>query len=133
MRREVMLGGAVVVLLAIAAWGYVTMTSSRSGSVTVAAVGEAPRSGDDAGYTVRYTNAGSHDVTNPQFQTVLRAGEQDWMCQGYQDPSTGDAVLGKDAEAHPLTIPAGQTLDATIYCRIPADVALTSPEVLQRP
>ena len=133
MRRELVLGGALVVLLAIVVWGYVARSGSRGGAVTVEAVGEAPRSGDDAGYTVSYTNGGTQEASNPQFQTVIRTGEQDWMCQGYQDLATGDAVLNKDAEARPLVIPAGQNLQATIYCRIPADVSLASAEVLQRP
>lgn len=133
MRREFMLGGAAIVLLAVVVWGYVAMSGSRGGSVTVEAVAEAPRSGDDAGYTVRYTNAGSQEVTNPQFQTVIRTGEQDWMCQGYQDSATSDAVLEKDAEARPLAIPAGQSLQVTIYCRIPADISLEAAQVLQRP
>ena len=133
MRRLLMAGGAIVVLLAIIAWGYVTMSGSRGGSVTLEAVGPAPRQGDDAGYTVRYTNASGSAVNNPQFQTVIRTGEQDWTCQGYQDPTTDDDVLGTDPETQPLTIPANQDLQVTIYCRIPADVSLESAQVLQRP
>jgi hypothetical protein len=96
-------------------------------------VGPAARAGDDAGYTVRYTNASSQAVTNPQFRTVIRIGEQDWMCQGYQDPTSGNDLVGTAAETTPLTIPANQDLQVTIYCRIPADVTLDSAQVIQRP
>ena len=122
-----------MVLLAIIVWGYMAMSGTRAGTLTLDAIGPAARVGDDAGYTVRYTNTASQQATNPQFQTVIRTGEQDWMCQGYLDPATGNAVLGKDAEARPLMIPPKQDLQATIYCRIPADVSLSSAEVMQRP
>jgi hypothetical protein len=131
--RRLLVAGAAIVLLAIVAVGYVSMSGSRGGSITVAGVGAAPRSGDDAGYTVRYTNASGQAVTNPQFHTVIRVGEQDFLCYGYQDPATGDALLSADAESHPLTVPANQDLQAVIYCKIPADVALDSAQVLQRP
>ena len=120
-------------LLAIVVRGYVNMSGNRGGSVTVAAVGPAPRVGDDAGYTVRYTNPSDQAVTNPQFQTVIRMGEQDFLCYGYQDPTTGDALVSSQAESQPLTIPAKQDLQVVIYCKIPADVVLDSAQVLQRP
>jgi hypothetical protein len=128
-----MAGGAIVVLLAIIIWGYVAMSGSQQGSLTVEGIGTAPRVGDDAGYTVRYTNASTQAATNPQFHTVIRVGEQDFLCYGYQDSETGGPVLQKDAETHPLTVPAKQDLQATVYCKIPADVSLTSAQVLQRP
>lgn len=133
MRRVLMAGGAIVVLLAIIAWSVVARSGSDGSAVTVEAIGPAPRVGDDAGYTVRYTNPSGQAVTNPQFRTVLRLGEQDWTCQGYHDPATGNDVLGTDAETQPLSLPARQDLQVTIYCRIPADVALDSAQILQRP
>ena len=133
MRRLLMAGGAIVLLLAIVVWGYVSMSGSRGGSITVAGVGSAPRVGDDAGYTVRYTNASDQAVTNPEFQTVIRMGEQDFLCYGYQDPATGDNLVGSAAESRPLTIPARQDLQVIIYCKIPADFSLESAQVLQRP
>lgn len=133
MRRMLLAGGAIVVLLAIIVWGYVAMSGSPQGSLTVAGVGAAPRAGDDAGYTVRYTNAAGQAATNPQFHTVIRVGEQDFLCYGYQDPTSGDDIQGSAAESHPLTIPAKQDLQAVIYCKIPADVSLTSAQVIQRP
>lgn len=120
-------------LLAIVVWGYVSMSGGGGGTITVAGVGSAPRVGDDAGYTVRYTNATDQAVTNPEFQTVIRIGEQDFLCYGYQDPATGDDLVDTAAESHPLTIPAKQDLQVIIYCKIPADVALDSAQVLQRP
>lgn len=131
--RRLLMGGAIVVLLAIIVLGYVAKSGSQGGSVTVEGVGPAPRVGDDAGYTVRYTNAANQAATNPQFHTVLREGEQDFLCYGYQDPTTGDDVVGNDAESRPLTIPARQGLQAIIYCKIPADVSLDSVQVIQRP
>jgi hypothetical protein len=133
MRRMLMAGGAIVVLLAIIVWGYVAMSGSQQDSLTVAGVGPAPRAGDDAGYTVRYTNASAQAATNPQFHTVIRVGEQDFLCYGYQDPTSGDDIQEKDAEAQPLTIPAKQDLQAVIYCKIPEDVSLDSAQVIQRP
>lgn len=133
MRRTLLAGGAIVVLLAILVWGYVARSGSPQGTLTVAGVGAAPRAGDDAGYTVRYTNASGQVITNPQFHTVLRVGEQDFLCYGYQDPTSGDDIQGADAEAHPLTIPANANLQAVIYCKIPADVSLGSAQVIQRP
>lgn len=133
MRRVLTLGG-VVVLLAVVVWGYVAMSGSRGGSaVTVEGVGEAARAGDDAGYTVRYANAGGQPATNPQFHTVIRVGEQDFMCQGYQDPASGQNIQGSAAEKTPLSIPANGDLQVTIYCRIPANASLTAAQVLQRP
>ncbi len=119
--------------LAIIVWGYMAMSGSQQGSLTVEGVGPAPRAGDDAGYTVRYTNASAQAATNPQFHTVIRVGEQDFLCYGYQDPTNNADVQGTDAETHPLTIPPKQDLQATIYCKIPEDVSLTSAQVLQRP
>jgi hypothetical protein len=133
MRRLVMVGAAIIVLLVIVVWGFTSMSGSRGETIAVAGVGPAPRSGDDAGYTVRYTNSSDQAVTNPQFQTVIRVGEQDFLCYGYQDPTTGDDLLSAEAESRPLTIPARQDMQATIYCKIPADVSLESVQVLQRP
>lgn len=133
MRRLIVVGAAIVVLLAIVVWVYMSMSSSTGGSLAVAGVGTAPRSGNDAGYTVRYTNSSGQAVSNPQFHTVIRVGDQDFLCYGYQDPTTGDTLLSADAESRPLTIPASQELQATIYCKIPADVSLDSAQVLQRP
>lgn len=133
MRRTLMAGGAVVVLLAIIVWGYVARSGSSQGSLTVVGVGPAARAGDEAGYTVRYTNASGQDVTNPQFHTVIRVGEQDFLCYGYQDPTSGDDIQGPDAESHPLAIPAQQDLEAVIFCKIPEDVSLDAAQVMQRP
>ena len=133
MRRMLISGGAIVVLLAIIVWGYMAMSGSQGGSVSVEGIGPAPRAGDDAGYTVRYTNASAQAATNPQFHTVIREGEQDFLCYGYHDPSTNADIQATDAETHPLTIPAKQDLQVTIYCKIPASVALDSAQVLQRP
>ncbi len=119
--------------LAIIVLGYVARSGSPAGSLTVEGIGPAPRVGDYAGYTVRYTNASAQAATNPQFQTVIRVGEQDFMCYGYQDPTNNADVQGTDAETHPLTIPAKQVLQVNIYCKIPEDVSLTSAQVLQRP
>ena len=120
-------------LLAVVVVGYVSMSGNRAGSISVAGVGPAPRVGDDAGYTVRYTNASDQPASNPQFHTVIRIGEQDFLCYGYQDPATGDDLLNNDAESNPLSIPAKQDLQVTIYCKIPPDVSLESAQVLQRP
>ena len=133
MRRMLMAGGAIVVLIGVIVWGYVAMSGNPGGSVTVEGIGAAPRSGDDAGYTVRYANPSGQAATNPQFHTVIRVGEQDFLCYGYQDPASGDDVQGSDAESHPLTIPAKQNLQAVIYCKIPADQSLDAAKVIQRP
>lgn len=133
MRRMLLAGAAIVVLLAIIVWGFVARSGSQGGSLTVVGVGAAPRSGDDAGYTVRYTNPSSQAATNPQFHTVIRVGEQDFLCYGYQDPTSGDDIQSSDAESHPLTIPAKQDLQAVIYCKIPADQSLDAAQVIQRP
>jgi hypothetical protein len=82
---------------------------------------------------VRYSNPSAQAATNPQFHTVIRVGEQDFLCYGYQDPTDNSDVQGTAAETRPLTIPAKQDLQATIYCKIPEDVSLTSAQVLQRP
>jgi hypothetical protein len=128
-----MAGGAVVVLLAIVVWGYVSTKNSSGGMVTVEGIGPAARSGADAGYSVRYTNPSDQPVTNPQFHTVIRVGEQDFLCYGYQEPSTGDELMNADAESHPLTIPGKQDLQVIIYCKIPDNVSLDTAQVLQRP
>lgn len=120
-------------LLAIIVRGYAAMSGSQPGSLTVEGIGAAPRSGDDAGYTVRYANASGQAATNPQFHTVIRIGEQDFLCYGYQDPASGDNIQRSDAEAHPLIIPAKQDLQAIIYCKIPENVSLDSAQVIQRP
>ncbi|MFT4039993.1 MAG: hypothetical protein QM692_17575 [Thermomicrobiales bacterium] len=133
MRRMLVLAGSLALLLAATGCGSADLSGDAGGSLAVAGIGPAPRADDEAGYTVKYTNSTDQAVTNPQFHTVIRQGGLDFLCYGYQDPATNETLLQTDAEAHPLTIPAGQDLQVTIYCKIPADFALDSPEVIQRP
>lgn len=133
MRRTLLLGGAGALLLALTGCGGVSLSGDDGGSLTVAGIETAPRSGDYAGYTVRYTNSTDQAVSNPQFHTVIRVGGQNFLCYGYQDAATQEAVLRDDAESHPLTIPAKQELQTTIYCKIPADFPVDGAQVLQRP
>lgn len=133
MRRLLTAGGAVVVLLAIIVAVFIARSGTSAGSVTLDALGTAPRVGEDAGFSVRFTNGSGQAVTNPQYHTVVRVGEDDWTCQGYRDPASGDDVMGNDPETHPLTIPAREAVQVTIYCRIPDDVSLDSAQVLLRP
>lgn len=133
MRRMFLLGGAFTLLLAATGCGSADLSGGNGGALTVAGIGPAPRADDEAGYTVRYTNATADAVSNPQFRTVIRQGGLDFPCYGYLDAATNQALLNSDAEAHPLTIPAGQDLEVTIYCKVPADHALDGAEVVQRP
>jgi hypothetical protein len=82
--------------------------------------GPGPRSGSYAGFAVRIGNTKDSDATNPQTELVVKLGGEDWACQGYYDPVTGEPRTGVfDVVGQPLVVSAGEQVDVTILCRIP--------------
>jgi hypothetical protein len=106
---------AIIIALLVAVVGRTVLTRE----ITMEYLQLGSRADDYAGFDVRFTNASATDVQNPHMRVEVDVHADEWACQGYIDPVSGEAIAGTDLALRPLVIPAGASRDVTILCLIP--------------
>jgi hypothetical protein len=118
-RRHVGFGiivlAAIVIALLVAVVGRTILTRA----ITMEYLQIGSRADDYAGFDVRFTNSSATEVQNPQMRVEVDVHADEWACQGYIDPVSGEAIAGTDPSQRPLVIPAAASRDVTILCLIP--------------
>jgi hypothetical protein len=95
-------------------------SAETDGEVVLTYRGPGQHSEEYTSFNVTFTNNSAAAVENPQARVLVNVADKEWPCQGYINPETGAVVFEvNDASANPLVIPAGQSVEVAILCRVP--------------
>jgi hypothetical protein len=130
-RRHIGYGIVVLVAIVIAVLVAVVGRTITTRAITMEYAQLGSRSGDYAGFDVQFTNMGATEIQNPQSRVEVDVHADEWACQGYIDPDSGEAIVGTDPARRPLVIPAGGSQEVTILCLIP-DLPMGNAKLLFR-